>query len=174
MEQNNKRMHEATDPELYFVIDEKLNSVDLTDKGIDLITGNSEDHTLFVLPDIASELSALEAETGLTEEQKLEKRCIDDKLCHQVERVHTNLRYSKHTPCSRKMMNMLLLTDRVKVVDEASGRIMEGRRYSDGLHQAIEAKETCESGSCYANILTITLQNYFRMYHKLSGMAGYC
>src|SRR5574344_589183 len=172
MEQNNKRMHEATDP-LYFVIDEKLNSVDLTDKGIDLITGNSEDHTLFVLPDIASELSALEAETGLTEEQKLEKKdALMTNYAIKSERVHTINQLLKAYTMFEKDDEYVVIDGQVKIVDEQTGRIMEGRRYSDGLHQAIEAKERVKVEAATQTFATITLQNYFRMYHKLSGMTG--
>lgn len=172
MEQNNKRMHEATDP-LYFVIDEKLNSVDLTDKGIDVITGNSEDHTLFVLPDITSELSALENETELTEEQKLEKKdAIMTNYAIKSERVHTINQLLKAYTMFEKDDEYVVIDGQVKIVDEQTGRIMEGRRYSDGLHQAIEAKERVKVEAATQTFATITLQNYFRMYHKLSGMTG--
>ena len=140
MEQNNKRMHEVTDP-LYFVIDEKLNSVDLTDKGIDLITGNSEDPTLFVLPDIAAQLSELENQ-NLTNEQLLEKK--DELLTNYAiksERVHTINQLLKAYTMFEKDDEYVVIDGQVKIVDEQTGRIMEGRRYSDGLHQAIEAKE---------------------------------
>ncbi|WP_321330673.1 preprotein translocase subunit SecA [uncultured Bacteroides sp.] len=172
MEQNNKRMHEATDP-LYFVIDEKLNSVDLTDLGVDLITGNSEDHALFLLPDITSELSELEAENGLTEEQKLEKK--DSMMANYAiksERVHTINQLLKAYTMFEKDDEYVVIDGQVKIVDEQTGRIMEGRRYSDGLHQAIEAKERVKVEAATQTFATITLQNYFRMYHKLSGMTG--
>ena len=173
MEQNNKRMHEATDP-LYFVIDEKLNSVDLTDKGVDLITGNSEDPTLFVLPDITSQLSELEnVALGLTDEQKLEKK---DELMNNYaiksERVHTINQLLKAYTMFEKDDEYVVIDGQVKIVDEQTGRIMEGRRYSDGLHQAIEAKEQVKIEAATQTFATITLQNYFRMYHKLSGMTG--
>ncbi|WP_042368415.1 preprotein translocase subunit SecA [Bacteroides neonati] len=173
MEQNNKRMHEATDP-LYFVIDEKLNSVDLTDKGVDLITGNSEDPTLFVLPDIAAQLSELENEAlGLTDEQKLEKK---DELMNNYaiksERVHTINQLLKAYTMFEKDDEYVVIDGQVKIVDEQTGRIMEGRRYSDGLHQALEAKERVKIEAATQTFATITLQNYFRMYHKLSGMTG--
>lgn len=172
MEQNNKRMPEATDP-LYFVIDEKLNSVDLTDKGIDLITGNSEDPTLFVLPDITSQLSALENENSLSEEQKIEKK--DELLTNYAiksERVHTINQLLKAYAMFEKDDEYVVINGQVKIVDEQTGRIMEGRRYSDGLHQAIEAKERVKVEAATQTFATITLQNYFRMYHKLSGMTG--
>ena len=171
MEQNNKRMHEVTDP-LYFVIDEKLNSVDLTDKGVDLITGNSEDPTLFVLPDIAGQLSELE-NMNLTNEQLLEKK--DELLTNYAiksERVHTINQLLKAYTMFEKDDEYVVIDGQVKIVDEQTGRIMEGRRYSDGLHQAIEAKERVKVEAATQTFATITLQNYFRMYHKLSGMTG--
>ncbi|NDV58658.1 preprotein translocase subunit SecA [Bacteroides sp. 519] len=172
MEQNNRRMPEVTEP-LYFVIEEKMNSVDLTDKGIDLITGNAEDQTLFVLPDIAAELSALEAQEGLTEEQKLEKK--DELMTNYAiksERVHTINQLLKAYAMFEKDDEYVVMDGQVKIVDEQTGRIMEGRRYSDGLHQAIEAKERVKVEAATQTFATITLQNYFRMYHKLSGMTG--
>ena len=171
MEQNNKRMHEVTDP-LYFVIDEKLNSVDLTDKGVDLITGNSEDPTLFVLPDIAGQLSELE-NLNLTNEQLLEKK--DELLTNYAiksERVHTINQLLKAYTMFEKDDEYVVIDGQVKIVDEQTGRIMEGRRYSDGLHQAIEAKERVKVEAATQTFATITLQNYFRMYHKLAGMTG--
>jgi len=172
MEQNNKRMPEVTDP-LYFVIDEKINSVDLTDKGIDLITGNAEDQTLFVLPDIASELSALEGEAGLSDEQKLEKKdALMTNYAIKSERVHTINQLLKAYAMFEKDDEYVVMDGQVKIVDEQTGRIMEGRRYSDGLHQAIEAKERVKVEAATQTFATITLQNYFRMYHKLSGMTG--
>ena len=172
MEQNNKRMPEVTDP-LFFVIDEKINSVDLTDKGIDLITGNAEDQTLFVLPDITSELSALEGETELSNEQKLEKKdAIMTNYAIKSERVHTINQLLKAYAMFEKDDEYVVMDGQVKIVDEQTGRIMEGRRYSDGLHQAIEAKERVKVEAATQTFATITLQNYFRMYHKLSGMTG--
>lgn len=172
MEQNNKRMPEATDP-LYFVIEEKQNSVDLTDKGVDLITGHSEDSTLFVLPDIAGQLSELENIPGLTDEQKLEKK--DELMTNYAiksERVHTINQLLKAYTMFEKDDEYVVMDGQVKIVDEQTGRIMEGRRYSDGLHQAIEAKEGVKVEAATQTFATITLQNYFRMYHKLSGMTG--
>lgn len=172
MEQNNKRMHEATDP-LYFVIDEKLNSVDLTDKGVDLITGNSEDPNLFVMPDIAAQLSELENEKGLSDEQKLEKKdALMTNYAIKSERVHTINQLLKAYTMFEKDDEYVVIDGQVKIVDEQTGRIMEGRRYSDGLHQAIEAKEGVKVEAATQTFATITLQNYFRMYHKLSGMTG--
>ena len=171
MEQNNKRMPEAVEP-LYFVIDEKLKSVDLTDKGIELITGNASDPTLFVLPDIAAQLSELE-NMGLDEEAKLAKK--DELLTNYAiksERVHTINQLLKAYTMFEKDTDYVVLDGQVKIVDEQTGRIMDGRRWSDGLHQAVEAKEGVKIEAATQTFATITLQNYFRMYHKLSGMTG--
>ena len=172
MEQNNKRMHEVTDP-LYFVIDEKLNSVDLTDKGVDLISGNSEDPTFFVLPDITAQLSELENEKELTDEERLAKKdALMTNFAIKSERVHTINQLLKAYTMFEKDDEYVVIDGQVKIVDEQTGRIMEGRRYSDGLHQAIEAKERVKVEAATQTFATITLQNYFRMYHKLSGMTG--
>ena len=172
MEQNNKRMHEVTDP-LYFVIDEKLNSVDLTDKGVDLISGNSEDPTFFVLPDITAQLSELENEKELTDEERLAKKdALMTNFAIKSERVHTINQLLKAYTMFEKDDEYVVIDGQVKIVDEQTGRIMEGRRYSDGLHQAIEAKEGVKVEAATQTFATITLQNYFRMYHKLSGMTG--
>ncbi len=172
MEQNNKRMPEAVEP-LYFVIDEKHNSVDLTDKGIELITGNAQDKDFFVLPDIATQLSQLES-NSLTSEEKLEKK--DQMLADYAvksERIHTiNQLLKAYTMFDRDVEYVVSEDGKIKIVDEQTGRIMEGRRYSDGLHQAIEAKERVKVEAASQTFATITLQNYFRMYHKLSGMTG--
>ena len=171
MEQNNKRMPEATNP-LFFVIDEKMKSVDLTDKGIDLITGNAADPTLFVLPDIAAQLSDLENQ-NLNEEEKLVKK--DELLTNYAiksERVHTINQLLKAYTMFERDTDYVVLDGQVKIVDEQTGRIMDGRRWSDGLHQAVEAKEGVKIEAATQTFATITLQNYFRMYHKLSGMTG--
>ena len=173
MEQNNKRMPEAIEP-LYFVIDEKNNSVDLTDKGIELITGNAEDSSLFVLPDIATELSLLENDANLNDEEKVAKK--EEMLTNysiKSERVHTiNQLLKAYAMFDRDVEYVVTEDGQVKIVDEQTGRIMEGRRYSDGLHQAIEAKERVKVEAASQTFATITLQNYFRMYHKLAGMTG--
>ena len=172
MEANNKRMPEAVEP-LYFVIDEKLKSCDLTDKGIELITGNSQDPTLFVLPDITAQMSELEAETGLSEEDKLVKK--DELMTNyaiKAERVHTINQLLKAYTMFEKDTDYVVMDGQVKIVDEQTGRIMDGRRWSDGLHQAVEAKEGVKVEAATQTFATITLQNYFRMYHKLSGMTG--
>jgi len=172
MEQNNRRMPEATDP-LYFVIDEKLNSVDMTDKGTDLITGNMSDNTFFVLPDIAAQLSELEGQ-HLPDEERLQKK--DELLTNYAiksERIHTiNQLLKAYTMFEKDVEYIVDEEGHVKIVDEQTGRIMEGRRYSDGLHQAIEAKERVKVEAATQTFATITLQNYFRMYHKLAGMTG--
>ena len=172
MENNNRRMPEAVEP-LYFVVDEKLNSCDLTDKGTEWLANQVNDKELFVLPDITSELSALENEKGLDEQQRLDKK--DDLLNHyavQSERVHTLQQLLKAYTMFNKDDEYVVMDGVVKIVDEQTGRIMEGRRWSDGLHQAVEAKEHVKVEAATQTFATITLQNYFRMYHKLSGMTG--
>ena len=172
MEQNNRRMHEVTDP-LYFVIDEKLNSADLTDKGVDLISGKTSDPEFFVLPDITAQLSALENETELTDEERLAKKdALLTNYAIKSERVHTINQLLKAYTMFEKDDEYVVIDGQVKIVDEQTGRIMEGRRYSDGLHQAIEAKEGVKVEAATQTFATITLQNYFRMYHKLAGMTG--
>ena len=172
MENNNRRMPEAVEP-LYFVVDEKLNSAELTDKGTDWLAKQVNDHDLFVLPDIASELSALENEKNITDQERLDKK--DDLLNHyaiQSERVHTLRQLLKAYTMFNKDDEYVVMDGEVKIVDEQTGRIMEGRRWSDGLHQAIEAKEHVRVEAATQTFATITLQNYFRMYHKLAGMTG--
>lgn len=173
MEQQNRRMPEAVEP-LFFVIDEKLNSVDLTDKGVELISGSQNDSSFFVLPDIASELSELENEQNLTNEEKLAKK--DELLTNysiKSERIHTISQLLKAYAMFEKDVEYIVSEEgQVKIVDEQTGRVMEGRRYSDGLHQAIEAKERVKVQAATQTFATITLQNYFRMYHKLAGMTG--
>ena len=173
MEQNNRRMPEAVEP-LYFVIEEKQNSVDLTDKGVELITGNSSDQNLFVLPDITSELSQLESDEKLTSEEKVTKKeQLLTEYAIKSERIHTiNQLLKAYTMFDRDVEYVVTDDGQVKIVDEQTGRIMEGRRYSDGLHQAIEAKERVKVEAASQTFATITLQNYFRMYHKLAGMTG--
>ena len=172
MENNNRRMPEAVEP-LYFVVDEKLNSCDLTDKGTAWLAGQVNDNELFVLPDITSELSALENEKDLSEQERLDKK--DAMLNHyavQSERVHTLQQLLKAYTMFNKNDEYVVMDGEVKIVDEQTGRIMEGRRWSDGLHQAVEAKEHVKVEAATQTFATITLQNYFRMYHKLAGMTG--
>lgn len=172
MEQNNRRMHEATDP-LYFVIDEKNNSIEMTDKGIDLITGTSDDPLLFVLPNVGDEIAELEKDTTLSKEEKQNRKDeILQNYSVKSERVHTINQLLKAYTLFERDVEYVVIDNQVKIVDEQTGRIMEGRRYSDGLHQAIEAKEGVKVEAATQTFATITLQNYFRMYHKLSGMTG--
>ena len=172
MENNNRRMPEAVEP-LYFVVDEKLNSCDLTDKGTGWLAKQVNDAALFVLPDIAGELSALEADTTLSDQERVDKK--DELMAHyavQSERVHTLQQLLKAYCMFNKDDEYVVIDGEVKIVDEQTGRIMEGRRWSDGLHQAVEAKEHVKVEAATQTFATITLQNYFRMYHKLAGMTG--
>ena len=172
MENNNRLMPKAVAP-LYFVVDEKLNSADLTDKGTEWLAKQVKDKNLFVLPDIASQLSALEAETSLSDQERLDKK--DDLLNHyavQSDRVHTLQQLLKAYTMFNKDDEYVVMDGQVKIVDEQTGRIMEGRRWSEGLHQAVEAKEHVKVEAATQTFATITLQNYFRMYHKLAGMTG--
>ena len=172
MENNNRKMPEAVAP-LYFVVDEKLNSCDLTDKGTEWLAKQVNDAELFVLPDIATQLSALEADKTMSSEQKIDRK--DELLNHyaiQSERVHTLQQLLKAYTMFNKDDEYVVIDGEVKIVDEQTGRIMEGRRWSDGLHQAVEAKEHVKVEAATQTFATITLQNYFRMYHKLAGMTG--
>jgi len=172
MENNNRRMPEVTEP-LFFVVDEKLNSCDLTDKGTAWLAHEVKDAELFVLPDITSQLSALEGDTTLTDEERINKK--DEMMAHyavQSERVHTLQQLLKAYCMFNKDDEYVVIDGEVKIVDEQTGRIMEGRRWSDGLHQAVEAKEHVKVEAATQTFATITLQNYFRMYHKLAGMTG--
>ena len=171
MQDNNKHMYKVTDP-LYFIIEEKMNSVELTDKGIDLISQGFEDSNFFVLPDMGAKMAEME-NSDLPEDEKIEKK---DKLLQDYsvksERVHTINQLLKAYTMFEKDIEYVVIDNKVKIVDEQTGRIMEGRRYSDGLHQAIEAKERVKVEAATQTFATVTLQNYFRMYHKLAGMTG--
>jgi preprotein translocase subunit SecA len=171
MQDNNRNMHIATDP-LYFVIDEKNNSIELTDKGIDALTGVSEDPKFFVMPDIGSEVASIERENLSDEEKASKKDQLLQNYSVKSERVHTINQLLKAYTLFQKDDQYVIMDGEVKIVDEQTGRIMEGRRYSDGLHQAIEAKEHVQVQAATQTFATITLQNYFRMYHKLAGMTG--
>ncbi|MDH6342574.1 preprotein translocase subunit SecA [Parabacteroides sp. PFB2-12] len=171
MAENMRNMHLVTD-DLYFVIDEKNNSIELTDKGIDLLTGKTDDPHFFVLPDIASELSQLDNMQGNEEEIQAKKDEILANYSVKSERVHTINQLLKAYTLFEKDDEYVVMDNKVMIVDEQTGRIMDGRRYSDGLHQAIEAKERVKVEAATQTFATITLQNYFRMYHKLSGMTG--
>ena len=171
MQENNRNMPIVTDP-LYFVIDEKNNGVDLTDKGLDMITGDSDDPQFFVLPDIGAQLAELD-NMGLSDVEKQERKDqITQEYAIKAERVHTIHQLLKAYALFEKDDEYVVIDNKVKIVDEQTGRIMEGRRYSDGLHQAIEAKEHVKVEAATQTFATITLQNYFRMYHKLAGMTG--
>ncbi|MDD2962006.1 MAG: preprotein translocase subunit SecA [Muribaculaceae bacterium] len=171
MQDNSREMHIVTDP-LYFIIDEKNNSVELTDKGIDVLTGSSDDPQFFVLPDIATELSAIEGSDLPAEELQEKKDTAMQNYAVKAERVHTVNQLLKAYTLFELNTEYVVIENKVKIVDEQTGRIMEGRRYSDGLHQAIEAKEGVKVEAATQTFATITLQNYFRMYHKLAGMTG--
>ena len=171
MENNNRRMPEATDP-LYFVVDEKMKSVDLTDKGNEWLAQQVDDPQLFVLPDIASEMSQIEASDLSDEEKIAQKDKIYNDYAIKSERVHTIQQLLKAYTMFALNDEYVIQDGEVKIVDEQTGRIMEGRRWSDGLHQAVEAKEHVKVQDATQTYATITLQNYFRMYHKLSGMTG--
>ncbi len=172
MQDNSKMMPEADEP-LYFTIDEKHNSIDLTDKGIDLITSEGEDKSFFILPDIGEEVAKMEKDDSLSEDEKLRnKESIISDYSIKAQRIHSINQLLKAYCLFEKDTEYILDDGKVKIVDEQTGRVMDGRRYSDGLHQAIEAKENVKVEDATQTYATITLQNYFRMYHKLSGMTG--
>ncbi|MCQ2311180.1 MAG: preprotein translocase subunit SecA [Paludibacteraceae bacterium] len=171
MQENEKNMHIATD-ELYFVIDEKNKSIELTDKGIDTLTGNTDDPNFFVLPDVGSEMAEVENMNLSAEEKQAKKDEIMTNYAIKSERVHTVHQLLKAYTLFEKDVDYIIDDGEVKIVDEQTGRIMEGRRWSDGLHQAVEAKENVKVEGATQTFATITLQNYFRMYNKLSGMTG--
>ncbi len=170
LQDNQREMPKATEP-LYFVIDEKNRSVDLTDKGIDELTGKTEDPQFFVLPDIAAQLSEIEHIEDLQLRQERKDEAMQN-YAVKSERVHTVNQLLKAYTLFDKDIEYVIDDNKIKIVDEQTGRIMEGRRYSDGLHQAIEAKEGVKVEAATQTFATITLQNYFRMYHKLAGMTG--
>jgi len=171
MQNNSKDMPKVTD-ELYFIIDEKANTIELTDKGIDLISASVSDPSFFILPDVGSKIAELE-KSGLSEREKLKaKDEILQDYSVKSERVHTLTQLLKAYTLFERDVEYVVIDNKVKIVDEQTGRILEGRRYSDGLHQAIEAKENVKVEAATQTYATITLQNYFRMYHKLAGMTG--
>ncbi|WP_139925710.1 preprotein translocase subunit SecA [Hymenobacter sp. DG01] len=172
--QDNQRQMPKADEPLFFTIDEKNNQIELTEKGIDLITGQGEDHSFFIMPDIGSELAVIENSKELSAEDKLHtKEKLMDDFQVKSERIHTINQLLKAYTLFEKDDQYILTDDgKVKIVDEQTGRVMEGRRYSDGLHQAIEAKENVRVEDATQTYATVTLQNYFRMYHKLGGMTG--
>ena len=171
MQEQSKNMH-IIDDELFFVIDEKNNTVELTEKGIDLITASYEDPKFYILPDIGAEIAELE-KSGLKEDEKLEKKNeLMRDYSVKSERVHTVNQLLKAYTLFEKDVEYVVMDNKIKIVDEQTGRILEGRRYSDGLHQAIEAKESVKVEAATQTYATVTLQNYFRMYRKLAGMTG--
>ena len=170
LQDNSREMPVVTDP-LYFVIDEKNRSVELTDKGYEVLTNRNQDPQFFVLPDIAAKLSELEHVADLAERQQKKDEAMAD-YAVKAERVHTVTQLLKAYTLFEKDNEYVIDDNKIKIVDEQTGRIMEGRRYSDGLHQAIEAKEGVKVEAATQTFATITLQNYFRMYHKLAGMTG--
>ncbi|MBR2015260.1 MAG: preprotein translocase subunit SecA [Alistipes sp.] len=171
MQDNNRRMPEITE-ELYFVIDEKMNSVELTDKGHDVLSKYFNEDGFFVLPDIGTEVAELEKQELTTEEKMQKKDELINDYSIKSERVHTVNQLLKAYSMFEKDVEYVVMDNKVKIVDEQTGRILDGRRYSDGLHQAIEAKERVKVEAATQTFATITLQNYFRMYHKLAGMTG--
>tara|TARA_B100001115_G_C15846664_1_gene426981 strand:+ start:824 stop:4165 length:3342 start_codon:yes stop_codon:yes gene_type:complete len=170
MQEQNKNMH-IVDDELFFTIDEKSNQIDLTDRGIELISGDT-DKDFFILEDISTQLSALESEGLPADEQAKRKDEIMRDFSIKSERIHTMNQLLKAYTLFEKDNEYVVMDNKVKIVDEQTGRIMDGRRYSDGLHQAIEAKENVKIEAATQTYATVTLQNYFRMYNKLSGMTG--
>ncbi|HIA10790.1 MAG TPA: preprotein translocase subunit SecA, partial [Flavobacteriales bacterium] len=171
MQDQSKEMH-IVDEELFFVIDEKNNSIELTEKGIDLITDSGEDSSFFILPDVGGEIAEIE-KSGMSEQEQASKK---DQLMRDFsikgERIHTMNQLLKSYTLFERDVEYVIMDSKIKIVDEQTGRVMEGRRYSDGLHQAIEAKENVKVEAATQTYATVTLQNYFRMYHKLAGMTG--
>ncbi|MBN1158015.1 MAG: preprotein translocase subunit SecA [Bacteroidales bacterium] len=171
MQENSKNMFKVTD-DLYFIIDEKLNSVEMTEKGIDLITGSADDANFFIMPDVGSEIAELE-KSDLSPADKLTKKDqILQDYAIKSDRIHTVNQLLKAYTMFERDVDYVVMDNKVKIVDEQTGRILEGRRYSEGLHQAIEAKERVKVEAATQTFATITLQNYFRMYRKLAGMTG--
>ncbi|MFA6592869.1 MAG: preprotein translocase subunit SecA [Bacteroidales bacterium] len=171
MQDNDKEMHIVTDP-LYFVIEEQQNAVDMTDKGHDSLAESVSDPAFFVLPDVGSQVAEIEKSDLSVAEKQEKKDSLMEDFSIKSERVHTVIQLLKAYAMFTKDVDYILVENKVKIVDEQTGRIMEGRRWSDGLHQAVEAKESVKVESATQTFATITLQNYFRMYHKLAGMTG--
>jgi len=171
MQDNNREMPKI-DEDLYFVIDEKNNSIELTDKGISYLSGDDGDDNFFVLPDLSIEIGKIESETNSPEEVLSKKEELYRDFSIKSERIHTMNQLLKAYTLFEKDVEYVIMEDKIKIVDEQTGRIMDGRRYSDGLHQAIEAKENVKIEDATQTYATVTLQNYFRMYRKLSGMTG--
>ena len=171
LQEQQKNMH-LIDDELYFVIDEKLHSVDLTEKGIDELTKAYNDSSFFILPDVGSEIAELERSELSNDEKVMKKSELLRNFSEKSERLHTVQQLLKAYTLFEKDVDYVIMDNKIKIVDEQTGRIMEGRRWSDGLHQAVEAKENVHVEAATQTYATITLQNYFRMYHKLAGMTG--
>lgn len=172
MQDNEREMHIVTD-ELYFVISEQQHSVDMTDKGHDLLANAVSNPNFFVLPDVGSQIAEIQKNTELSAEEKQEKKdALMEDYSLKSERVHTVIQLLKAYAMFQKDVDYIVIDNKVKIVDEQTGRIMEGRRWSDGLHQAVEAKENVKVEAATQTFATVTLQNYFRMYHKLAGMTG--
>ena len=172
MQDNEREMHIVTD-ELYFVISEQQHSVDMTDKGHDLLANAVSNPDFFVLPDVGSQIAEIQKNTDLSAEEKQEKKdALMEDYSLKSERVHTVIQLLKAYAMFQKDVDYIVIDNKVKIVDEQTGRIMEGRRWSDGLHQAVEAKENVKVEAATQTFATVTLQNYFRMYHKLAGMTG--
>ena len=172
LQDNEREMPTVTDP-LYFVINEVLNSVDMTDKGHDTLAGSVSDPNFFVLPDMGSAIAEITNDATLSPAEKAEKKdALMEDFSLKSERVHTVIQLLKAYAMFTKDVDYVIVDNKVKIVDESTGRIMEGRRWSDGLHQAVEAKENVKVEAATQTFATITLQNYFRMYHKLAGMTG--
>ena len=171
LQEQQKNMH-LIDDELYFVIDEKLHSVDLTEKGIDELTKAYNDSSFFILPDVGSEIAELERSSLSDDEKVMKKSELLRNFSEKSERLHTVQQLLKAYTLFEKDVDYVIMDNKIKIVDEQTGRIMEGRRWSDGLHQAVEAKENVQVEAATQTYATITLQNYFRMYHKLAGMTG--
>ncbi|UMB61361.1 preprotein translocase subunit SecA [Lutibacter sp. A80] len=171
MQDNNREMPKI-DEDLYFVIDEKNNSIELTDKGISYLSGDDGDENFFILPDLSTEIAAIDSENLSAEETAAKKEELYRDFSIKSERIHTMNQLLKAYTLFEKDVEYVIMDDKIKIVDEQTGRIMDGRRYSDGLHQAIEAKENVKIEAATQTYATVTLQNYFRMYRKLSGMTG--
>ena len=171
--QDNKKMMPEADKPLFFTIDEKDNTIDLTDNGLDLITGEGEDPKFFILPEIGVELDKIEKDNGIASEERFQKKeeLIRDYTA-KAQRIHSINQLLKAYTLFERDTEYIIVEGKVKIVDEQTGRVLDGRRYSDGLHQAIEAKENVKVEDATQTYATITLQNYFRMYHKLAGMTG--
>ena len=172
MAEQGKLMREKVDPELFFIIDEKNHSIEMTEKGIDLISHNTSDPHFFELPDVGSVMADIEKSTGTAEEKASRKDTLLRDFAIKGERIHTINQLLRAYTLYEKDVEYIIQDSKVKIVDEQTGRVLDGRRYSDGLHQAIEAKENVKVEAATQTYATITLQNYFRMYHKLAGMTG--